>query len=456
VTRALATVMLAAVLANVGAAGAQQSSAYSITYGLTPIHAKHVTQRTVALKVSGAITVTFHADTATGCGALSGCAYHGTLVWSPEGAGELLETAYTLGGRRHVERALVFGPENSQGGPATYADVFRDGSSGVSGECVDEQPSSPFLEGRRAGATFTFPLSGATAATRCAGPLPSDLAGALPSVVLPGTPHRGLRVDASGTKTFAEHGFAGTLSSTMVITVGATRALPQSVAPPKGVPPVRYRRFRIVTVPIVGARAAGTLTARVTGTANTDVCVLLDACGVTGTLTVTPSPGTPSGNLSAQAPASRPLRDVLTALGLATGGNIRGIGVLGEITWPEKGTTTADVVQGATCRDTAPLVGGTAILIALSGRTDAEYVPAGGPGGPAPRTRCPGPLLWQSAPAVTGTFSQRILGRHTFSLVLSPRPASSDDGYDAHTSGHVTLTFRRGKPRVQIQTQPTF
>ena len=44
--------------------------------------------------------------------------------------------------------------------------------------------------------------------------------------------------------------------------------------------------------------AAGSLVADVRGTSAGGVCVLLDTCGLTGTLTMTPSPGAGEGELA--------------------------------------------------------------------------------------------------------------------------------------------------------------
>ncbi len=448
--RGLTVLIALLLLACAGSAGAQEISSLGITFGNVPANAKHVIDRDVALGVSGVITVSFHADATSDCARLANCAYHGTLIWNPGGGGGVIESSYTVRGRRHTDRALIFGPTNSPISAVTYADVTRDAGAGAPKECVDEQPSGLGADGRRTGSGYIFSLSQLITPTRCAGPLPSDLRSALPAILLPAVLHPGLHITANGTKAFAAHGFAGTVTSSLLITVGATQTQPL-ITPGER---LRSHRFRLVTVPIVGVRAAGALTARVNGSTNTAVCVLLDSCGVVGTLTVAPAPGVPHGFLTAQAPVSRPLRDVLTALGLATGGRAQGIGVLGTVSWPERGTVTAALDQSSDCRDTAPLDTGTAILVADGGRTSAEYVP-GGLEAPGPRTRCPGPMLWQAG-GITGSFAQRILGHRTFSIDFSPHSAATDDGYDAQNSGHIRLTFRRGKPSVRIESQPTF
>lgn len=454
---ALGAVVLA--LVWTAPAWAQDTSTYSDVYsfGLGPPNAKHLVQRTVTLKVSGAITVDFHSDAATGCATLDGCAYHGRLIWTPAGGGLLLEASYTAGGRRHSERALSFGTDNPFAGAATYADVIRDGSSASAGECVDEQSAGGFTGGIRRGSTFTFALSRAVAPTRCAGPLPGDLGGALPVITLPAMIGQGEHIDASGTKSFAAHGFAGTVTSTLAITVGGAQnqsgAIPQGIPP--GVPKPTYRRFREVTVPIVGVQASGSLTARLTGSRSTDVCLLLDSCGIAGTLTIAPSPGPPTGAISAEVPVSRPLKDVLTALGLTKGGRTAGISVLGTVTWAERGTVSTDVIQAGTCRDAAPLASGYAEFVAHGVKSFAEYLPGGEFGQGGPRTRCPGPFLWQSFGAVADAFSPKEVGRRTFSVAFTAGGPQNDDGYDAQASGRVTLTFRRGNPMVTIRSEPT-
>ena len=181
-----------------------------------PGNATHVSTTTFPLGVSGQLTVVFRSDPGSGCARLAACGYHGTLMFKPAGA-QLTVERYTAGGRRHRQVWMTFDVEQSGASPTVFARVLRNGG----GVCADASDANPgrLLAPQRAG-RFVLDLSAVLAPARCAGPLPSDLHAVLPDLALQSAPPRGSRIDARHVSTFADHGFAGTVSSTLVFTVG--------------------------------------------------------------------------------------------------------------------------------------------------------------------------------------------------------------------------------------------
>ena len=184
--------------------------------------------------VTGGLTVTFAGDPATGCAAQGLCAYAGTETWQPQGSGEVSIATSTDHGRRSVETTLVVG------GPVRSA-VQRSQPDGATTACSDGNAS--------AGGFFLLPVSGGQATvgfrrpevgllgTRCAGPLESDVAAALPAhaISLSRLRHGRTTIDLIGTAPFASHGLAGTVDSTIVLSLGRPR---------RGRRPARRRRRR--------------------------------------------------------------------------------------------------------------------------------------------------------------------------------------------------------------------
>jgi hypothetical protein len=256
--------------ASAGPAAADSSSSFLFFSG--PGNATHITATTFALRTSGQLTVAFRSDPGSGCGRLGACGYHGTLMVKPAGAQFTVER-YTLGGRRHTLGWIVLGAHPPFGQSTVFARVLRDGG----GTCADATASSfGLVTGRPSAGRFAMNLSSALASTRCAGPLPSDLRSALPTVRLSAAPRRGSRIDARRVSAFAGHGFAGTVTSTLVFTVGRGSSQGQSQGTPP--PGTKTRRVRTVTEGVKVVASTGSLVVDVRGTTNGDVCVLLDSC----------------------------------------------------------------------------------------------------------------------------------------------------------------------------------
>ncbi len=400
--------------------------------------------------VAGEVGVTFAPDPATGCAAVGGCAYRGTLAWTPGGGGQLELIRYRQGKRVRSETDLSLGQGVNGPGSLTAARTERLVGAGQA-SCTDEQPALSDLTGVVHGALVTFSLADGLAATRCAGPLAGDLTGAAPAVTVSVRAlERGrLRLDFRGQRRFAARGFAGTITSSLVVTLG--RAHPAHTVRPNG----PGQRFRDVSEPMTVSAATGSLTATVSGTPNPDVCVLLDSCGVKGTLTIAPRPAAGRGALVASGPATRPYVDFLTALGLSRAGRPAGIVVTGEVTWSDAGTVAAALHQAVDCTDTAPLGAGSAILLPRARTMGVSYVAGSSlSGGTGLRTRCPGPMFLSPSPLATGSVPRSALKRKRFTVQLAARPSQDDEGYAVSLGGGLRLSFRLGRVTQQVVSFP--
>jgi hypothetical protein len=401
-----------------------------------------VSLTTAAVRSSGAITVVFGPDAASGCAAQAGCAYHGRITLSPASGGDISILHFSRGGRSSAQALLGLGrPGDAVFGtaaPATFTDVQR----GAGDECADATGAPVMtMTGGPHGGSYTFSFADALGATRCAGPLPSDLAAALPRFTISTSDlSKGRRFDLRQARSFASHGFAGTVTSTLVLTVSATR--PQvPLATPS---PSHVRHLRVVSVALRVTGSLGDVTLGVRGSATPGVCALLDTCGLAGTMTLRSRPTTSAGALSAFGPPSRPQRDFLTALGLARGGRAKGISVLGDVQWSDGGTVISTLRQGAPCTDTASLGGGLIILGAT-----ADGLSAYSPFLPFGRTRCPGPVV---ASGLLGTA--KGVGRHKLTVTLRPYTSVGDDGYTMSQHGSLTLTLHRGPVTSRLIANP--
>ena len=290
----------------------------------------------VDLGLRGSLAVSFHGDPGTGCAARGLCGYSGTVVWRP---GQELSSGSLLIEKLRAHRRVSYAAQLVLfGGPGTTAEVSaavrRAAPGQAAGTCADaSSPQSNTTLAVRGGAIALRILgSGSTVlATRCAGPLDADIAAALPSPALSvGAALRGhRRVELAGTSSFAAGGLAGTVTSTLVLHLGAAQSGGTGIMPGGA---RRGPRERIVSEPLALVRTSGAVTVQVAGAANPDICGGLDSCGLQGTISLQPGPNA-AGELTAFGPARRPYRDFLAALGRSRRGRAAGITVAGEIGW---------------------------------------------------------------------------------------------------------------------------
>jgi hypothetical protein len=441
--RAWMIVLVLVVLICAGPAAAQLQSSLLIS-GSAP-GGKVLSETNIPARVQGELVVTFHGDPATGCGAQGVCQYSGTIVVRPRG-GQAGVVTYRRHGR--IGHFVFFALGLPENGPVTAARVTRSVAGLPAGTCADAQGQIEDL-----GAASTrdglvrvrlLHTNGTLLQTRCAGPADGDLSGVGPATTI--RLDRLLRghavLDLSGSTSFASHGFAGTIDSTLRLELGRPSSQPPNVNFPPG---IKTHRVRTVIEQLVLVRVRGGLTATVRGTGNPIVCDLLDSCGLRGTLGLTGPVREAAAQLIASGPARRPYADFLAALGLSRTGRARGIEVDGSIGWvqPVRARLNQD---GNVCTDIA-LTGGIAVPLGFN-RVFGGFV------GPW-RTRCPGPTLRDTQPLLGAPLDRTVLRHREFTIQLRGRAMTSDDGYEIVTRGHLSLVLRRGRITQQVSTAPT-
>jgi len=379
VIRIALAVAAVASLVLVADAGGQSSIEVDLVTGAPGAGATAVDQAPV--HISGGITVSWSGA----CGAT--CRSSGTIVWTAPPGGAL-----AIVGSAKRGSAVLFA--DSAQAPA-LAQATRADAHGVVGTCGDAGPDSfgeadfPVRRGRvtigfgRARLDVPDPLE-----TRCGGPLFADIAPVLPWQPVPlARLRRGATVDLTGTRQFAAHGLSGEVASTLVIRVGRPHRQPSY---PAAAPALRglLATYRI-------ERVSGALRVRFSGLPDPARCAPLDACGAAGTIVVSPRASAGEATLLTVARRTRPLRDLRAALGVASG-RLR-------VTWAPDSP------------DADPL-----------------------------RTRCAGPVAADFAgPFLSGSAPLSALRRSRLEIVLTRGSRSTGDGYDAVTSGRLTLVLRR-------------
>jgi hypothetical protein len=211
--------------------------------------------------VTRRLTVTFAGDPATGCAVHGLCGYAGTDSFEPDGIGEMDVAAYAGRGGHHRTATMVL--SGVPGGPVVSA-VQRTQTSGTTTACRDRQSSGGFFSLPVSGDRVTIGLAHTETAflgTRCAGPLDADIAAALPSqtVALSRILHGSHTIDLRGSRPFAAHGLAGTVTSTLVL--GHPHRAPNAGGSSRPTSPSKAKRrdtivsYRVVHV---GGRAVST------------------------------------------------------------------------------------------------------------------------------------------------------------------------------------------------------
>jgi hypothetical protein len=435
---------LGALLALAAVAGPAEGQTGAFLFG-APQGAKIVSQTSINAAVRGDLVVTFRGDAVAGCAAHGLCSYAGTIVIRPRSA-QLTVVTYRRGGRIGHSVLTAFGVPD--GGYTTSAHVTRSAGAAAEGTCADVAPSTfgGQIPAGTHGRLLTIRLlgrSGSLLQTRCAGPRDGDLSAASPTVTVPLARFlRGrMTLDLSGTRTFASHGFAGTVTSTLTMKLGR----PQSQSGKASFPPgIKTRRVRTVTEQLTLVRVRGGLTGTVSGTSNPIVCGLLDSCGLSETLSLGSGMRGASASVSATGPARRPYADFLAALGLSRSGRSRGIGVFGSVSWLAN-IRVVMTQAGSVCSDSAA-TGAVGLSLGLGH-------PLGGFTG-FWRTRCPGPSFENVRPLLGASVDRAALARREFTVALGGSATSSDDGYVIVAHGRLTLRVRRGRITQRVETQP--
>jgi hypothetical protein len=443
VTIASAALMAALVTAPVQSAAAAERVSYR-----------------AAVSVSGQVTVSFHGDRAAGCEAAFRCDVQaGTFRWTPQPRGQLSLSGvpgrrltgyvYFFGGAETTLDALAIVQRSAADGTHVCADGRGSSYSSFPVISVRQQPRLRFGVEERGG--VFGPLGATRLGTNCGGPLPADTLRRLPTrtVRLRKLVRGPTTIDLSDSAPFAAGGFAGTVDSSVVLRVRKVRVRhverrPRRSSPrPPDRPPVRFLSVEYRLARLSGSVGIG-LAADPRG------CAVLDACGLSGTLRITPGPARGEAYVIAEGHRSRiALR---RAVGLAQGPSPSRVGVYGYLVWLKgRGRVTAELQRNGqpACRDTSPLTDG-AIDLRVRGRRVTARFAGGAPyaGADILRTRCPGPLLadlGRGSRLAVGRIPRRALGRRRVTIHLDQGNTASAAGYSLHSRPDLTVVLEREK-----------
>jgi hypothetical protein len=430
--------------------------------GIAPAIADaRVRQLDTVLRVTGAVTITWHGDRARGCERAGLCGYRGSLSVRPTPAGELV---LSLSHRRVSDG---YGYVD-----LTRSDVIRvrrDEAGQPSGGCVDIAATGQLPIGVSAGAPGRVRLALAGAGLspgRCAGPaldralrrLPGDVL-ALGRLRRPGT-----TIDLRGRASFVSGRFSGTVVSTLrartvraggefAQTIGFARRARLAVRSARRAHSMRFvlieARYRVTGL-------SGELATAFQGPPGAE-CLVLDACGVSGSTTWGVLARGGSVVLTAFAPArasDRGLRDAIRDFERG------GIGLSYGRVRHAVGATTAEVLRsgGATCRDSEPAAAPVLGSIELSGGIKVSLGGANIEAGTGDwvRTGCPGPTqadVLGSSDLASAVVPASALARRRLDLILRGRSTFGASGYSGSRRSQFVLALRRTRLTVSYGGQ---
>jgi hypothetical protein len=446
---------LAALAAAVPAATAGGGGGFAISFGT--VRGGHSVFASV--EVTGSVTVDFHGDQAAGCAAAHLCDTAGTVRWDPSGQATLIAIAYRDRGKRFEQGFLTLGEgEPGAGSPHTTARVRRTSAPGSlcadGGSLTATDAQSP----ARRGSSVTLRIMDAGQAsngdvlrTHCAGPMAADVAALLPQRLITERRliHSRRTLDFSTEREFSAHGLAGTVRSTVRLKLTGGERIPNTDPSntPRG---SRSIRERVVEVQYRVERVSGTIMTSVNGLPDPDQCGPLDACGLSGSLTISHSASSGTGSLYAIASARHSRADLLRAFGLARGRRPRGIDRQGSVEWDgDRGTVSSELTRDGApaCADSVPLPpGGGSLELGFSGgRVRAAYVPGVFGGSDLLRTHCPGPGSADAAGPIASSASFPLSAFRDRRVTLRLRRGTpfAGVGYGGRTRPDVTVVLRR-------------
>lgn len=419
------------------------------------------------VRPSGLVTVSFHGDEASGCVAAHLCGVSGTVTWKPSGVGLLFAYGMVEGGQRLENGFLTFGDDVSGAPTATSARVRR--ADNPDALCADAGvPTSIANAVPRPGSSVAVSLTGSPGTdlagaellrTRCAGPMTADVASLLPvrSIGKGAMRRGGAKLDFSADGSFAAHGLAGTLHSTLVLRVGRARS--EGGGGGGGGGRTQTIRTRFLEIDYRIEHASGQVATAVAGLSDPDLCGPLDACGLMGTVTLAPQASGGQGYVIAYGSARHSVRELRRALGLVPGPRPRGVRRAGFLSWDhDGGSVTSDLSRAGepACADSAPVAGGGSVELGFAGsRIGAGYA-AGFLGGADPlQTRCPGPNAGDVSGGnqlATGHLPLQALRGGRLTIRLTNARGYSSDGYSGTSRSDLTIVARRTGIRTRVQT----
>jgi hypothetical protein len=401
--------------------------------------------RRVHFAFSGSLTFSWHGDPARGCAAAGLCDYAGSLTLGPPASGDVtiadgVVTGFSSGGLDEATLAVR---------------VARDRPGGAGGSCVDALPGDPveFDVTRVAATRYAIHLAADLSAGRCAGPLPVELATALEPPAFDLT-----RIGPSGTTVRWPGGpltagpFSGEVTSSLAARVTRARPAPRR---PRVAPPSLAQQLRTHHVWTTSgswtyrvASLSGSAGARVEGAGD---CVLLDSCGVAGTLDYRLAATTGQLTVIANRLAVTPPRRTRSGAVDVGALSLDGFGQLGTAT----GTLTASLTRPGEppCADADQLsapelsvrrVDARRLAITFGDASSDDLL----------RSRCPGPSqvdVFGAGSIARATVPLRDLGRPRLRVTLARGGAFSAPGYAGTRHAALTLDLRLKRVR-RLQT----
>jgi hypothetical protein len=414
---------------------------------------------TIPVRVEGSVQVEFASSTAAGCERR--CNLSGTLAWNPTQLADLAvrEDRSRAGGE--LAASLFFFGGVGEDAPRTTAHVVRERPDRA-GVCSDAR-SNPltFLDfSARAGSHVQVRLLAGTPGdaslfrSRCGGPLERDLVSALPSARLTRTEilKGETTVDLSGVKGFAAHGFAGTVRSTVKLRLQKPREEPSALQPGSArALPASAPRTVLAVYDVEHVR--GSIVTDFQGGTDPSVCDRLDACGVSGTVRMSPLVSSGRATFAAYGPTRRVSgRDLRVALGLQAGRVRSGIEASGVAGWSDDAGNVVESFTddgGTPCTDSVALPGGFMTFSFGPRRVFASYGRASGDADVL-RTHCPGPSILDAAqnrPLATGTVERSAFRKRRVTIELSRGRPFEAEPYAGETHPALEIVLRRMRVR---------
>jgi hypothetical protein len=428
----------------------------------TTAASERVTYR-AGVSVSGQVTVSFHGDREGGCEASFRCDVQaGTIRWTPRSKGQL--SVLGVPGRRLTGYLSLFGgPETTLDALAVVQRTAADGTH----FCADARRSLDYSAGivavRPRSLRFGLqdragvfgPLSANPLGTNCGGPLPADTLRRLKTrtVSLRELVRGPTTIDLSGSAPFAAGGFAGTVESSVLVRVRKARVRRVDRRPRRAIPqPPNRPPFRNISVEYRLERITGSVPVELE--AAPLGCGALDACGLSGTFTVTPGPARGEAYVVAYGRLSKAA--LRRAVGVAPGPRPGKASVSGYLFWNRgRGTVAASLERNGepACRDVSPLTDG-AIELRVRGRRVTARLAGADPfaGGDILRTRCPGPLLsdlGRHTRLAVGRIPRSALGRRRLTLHLDRGASAMTPSYRLRSRPDLTVVLEREKVEEQ-------
>lgn len=399
----------------------------------------------------GSLVVRWHSNPAT-CAERGLCDRSGVLSWRPEpeyASFDLLDANF--------------------GFLALYSTQAIARSHRGSEACVDrlDTPSDIVASPGPRSRTLVFSLremGGALGFGRCAGPLGSDFASALPQspAVSIASLRRGGSIDLRARAPFSSGPFEGEVISTLFLRTKQEGAIDQGRSTGTTTPPARVIRFGFVTASYAIESLSGDVGYALTGAAEPE-CGPFDTCGLEGELMLHPNlrQGSIRFDTARRLPTGR--ETVASGLRALRQGRARGFGEsrLGPPFDPDAGddepsvafplTEISTPAGGATCSDTGSYAdpglninrrrAGFAIALVHGGNSDPDPL----------RTRCPGPLS-----ADVGTLARAIvpasaIGQPRIELTLEPATGFTAAGLRGVGRGELKLSLRLTSARASTR-----